>query len=388
MVERLIKPLKSQSFFLFGARGTGKSSFLKVYFRKDKVFWIDLLDDLILEKYQISSQTLLHEIEALKLKKKIKWVVIDEVQKAPKLLNVVHQVIESAAGIKFALTGSSSRRLKQKGVNLLAGRAFVENLYPLTFLEYGRDFNLNEALTWGTLPTILHCKTKRQKEEYLRSYTLTYIKSEVQEEQWVRNIEPFRKFLPVAAQMNGQPLNFSKIARDVGSTSITVQSYFEILEDTLLGFMLPGFNRSVRKQQREAAKFFFFDLGVKRSLARALTLPVTPGTYEYGKSFEHFIIVEIYRLNSYLRKDFEMSYLLTKDGLEIDLILDRPGKNLALIEIKSTDKVTGDHVKHLRQIKKSLPDAECFVLSQDSVAKQIDGISCLFWAEGIRLLLK
>lgn len=384
LINRLVNLPKSQSFFLFGARGVGKSYWLKEVFKNSKCLWLNLLDDEVWDKYSLHPQMLKQQLEAFAKSDLPEWVIIDEVQKAPKLLNVVHQLIESELKVKFALTGSSARRLKQKGVNLLAGRAFVCDLFPFTSIELDQSFDLLFTLRWGSLPKLQSLPTDEEKADYLRAYTLTYLKTEVQEEQWVRNIEPFRKFLPIAAQMNGQPLNYSKIAEDVGVEHTTVKSYYEILIDTLIGFELPAYHKSVRKQQRQNSKFYFFDLGVKRALERNLNQMLYSETSEYGYAFEHFIICEFFRLNSYYKKDYDFSYLKTKDGLEVDLIIDRPGKKVALIEIKSKSKVTERDCQSLNKIAPAFKNCERYLLSNDPIAKKIDGVMAMQWQAGLK----
>ncbi|HCU24010.1 MAG TPA: ATPase, partial [Deltaproteobacteria bacterium] len=175
--------------------------------------WIDFLDPLQEDLFTRNPQELAAQIQAKG--KNLSWVVLDEIQKVPKLLNVVHQLIESTP-LKFALTGSSARKLKRGAANLLAGRAFVNHLYPLLHQEMGEAFDLSKALRWGTLPKIPQFTADDEKKEYLRAYTLTYLKEEIAAEQIVRNLDPFRRFLPIAAQASGEILNFSNIARDVG----------------------------------------------------------------------------------------------------------------------------------------------------------------------------
>ena len=181
-------------------------------------------------------------------------------------------------------------------------------------------------------------------------------------------------------------LNFSNIARDVGADHKTVASYFEILEDTLLGFMLEPYHLSVRKRQSQSPKFYFFDPGVVRALTRMLTVPLKPRTYAYGRAFEHFVIVEIIRLSAYRQNDFRFSYLNTKDGVEIDLIVERPGQTTALIEIKSSTQVSERDVRQLAVFKKDLANTEAFCLSQDPARKEINGILSLPWSDGIEAL--
>jgi predicted AAA+ superfamily ATPase len=205
--------------------------------------------------------------------------VIDEVQKAPKLLDQIHYEIEKRQ-IKFALTGSSARKLRRGGANLLAGRALMNHLYPLTHRELAADFVLQDVLQWGSLPEIFSAPSDLVRQEYLKTYVDSYLKEEILQEQLVRNVVPFRKFLPVAAQMNGKILNFSSMAKDLGVDWSTVKNYYQILEDTWLGFNLPIYHRSLRKQQLKGQKFYLFDLGVQRALERNLKVPV-------GRTFKH-----------------------------------------------------------------------------------------------------
>ncbi len=378
----MLKLPKNNSFFLFGARGTGKTSLINKEFPKSLgVLFIDLLDENQLEKYSLSPQLLKKEIDALVIKPE--WVVIDEVQRVPKLLNIAHQLIESKDKIKFILTGSSSRKLKQKGVNLLAGRAWIRNIYPLSVLEIENFFNLSDMLNWGSLPQIFKYKDTASRSDYLNAYALTYIRTEIQAEQWVRKLEPFRKFLPIAAQMNGKVLNYSAISRDVGVEVVTIQSYYEILDETLLGFHLPSYHKSIRKQQRLASKFYFFDLGVKKSLQKMLSVQLTPQTSEWGFAFEHFIICEFVKLNDYYAKDFQFYYLQTKDNLEVDLIIDRPGKPALFIEIKSATKV---HIENFGAFLKIANDAkaEAYVISNDESSRNENDIKFRPWLQALK----
>ena len=317
--------------------------------------------------------------------KSTRWVVIDEVQKLPALLDVAHQHIE-ASPLRFALTGSSARKLKHGGANLLAGRAFVYRLFPLTAREIGARFSLPDALHWGTLPRLFSLERQEDKRDYLRSYAHTFLQEEITQEQVVRRLDPFRRFLFVAAQMSGQIINFSKLAREVGASVPTVQSYFQILEDTLVGFLLDAFHESVRKRQRENPKFYFFDTGVLRALSQTLTVDLVPHTYAFGVAFEHFILNEIMRLQSYGKKDYRFSYLRTKDGVEIDLIIERPGRKRVLVEIKSAERIRPEDIRSLKRLAPDVPHSEALCLSLDPVAQKIDGILCLPWQRGLEAL--
>ena len=211
MVKRIVNPSKSNSFFLFGARGTGKSTFIKNQFLKDVtgVMELDLLDPNLEDMYSRRPMHLYEEIRAQTIKPD--WIFIDEVQKIPKLLDVVHKSIEDLK-VKFILTGSSARKLKRGGANLLAGRAFLYSLFPFTEKELADQFNLNEVLQRGSLPQLYSLKNDEDKERYLKAFTLVYLKEEIRTEQIIRNIDPFREFLEIAAQMSGKIINIIKLA--------------------------------------------------------------------------------------------------------------------------------------------------------------------------------
>lgn len=384
MVKRLLHLPPNNSFFLFGARGTGKTHLLKEHFKNIPSLYIDLLDPDTNQTLSLRPATLRQRLDALP--NETKWVIIDEIQKIPALLDIAHQQIESTR-FKFALTGSSARKLKHGGANLLAGRAFVQHLFPLTTVELGSSFSLEAALRWGTLPRIFALSQDSDKQDFLRSYTHTYLQEEITQEQVVRKLDPFRRFLNVAAQMSGQIVNFSKISRDTGASVITVQSYFHILEDTLIGFLLEPFHESIRKRQRDNPKFYFFDTGVLHALQNTLTVDLPPQTYAFGVAFEHFIINEIHRLQAYKKKDFRLSYLRTKDGVEIDLIIERPGLPRALIEIKSTDNVGVDDIRSLKHLSRDIPNSTAYCFSLDSTPQKIDGVWCLPWQEGLKKII-
>jgi predicted AAA+ superfamily ATPase len=199
----------------------------------------------------------------------------------------------------------------------------------------------------------------------------------------LRKLAPFRAFLDVAADASSQIVNYSRLARVVGSDPVSVKSYFGILEDTLLGFHLPAYHRSLRARQRLAPKFFFFDLGIQAALRRHLHLPLAESTYEFGRRFEQFVIMEIFRLNHYRKMDYALSYLRTKDDAEIDLIVERPGSPTYLLEIKSARRVREDDVRTVAAFAASLPKSIPLCLSRDEVSRTIRGVRCLPWRGGI-----
>lgn len=383
MVNRIQLLNKTNSFFLFGARGTGKTTLLKKLFSDKDTLWIDLLKDSDEEIYGRRPDELTHQLNT----KKFQRVVIDEVQKAPKILDVVHMEIEERKNLQFILTGSSARKLKRGSADLLAGRAFTYHLFPLTTFELGDKFVLKDVLEFGSLPKLLQYAEREDKNEFLRSYVRTYLREEIQIEQLVRRLDPFKDFLEIAAQGNGKIVNFSKISRDVSVDDKTVYSYFSILEDTLVGFFLPAFHRSVRKQQREAPKFYLFDPGVVRALQGTLRVELLPQTYAFGDAFEHLVILECHRMNEYKKLDYKFSYLRTKSGAELDLIVQRPGRKDLLLEIKSSTQMTKEYLSQIRRFKSDWDrPCEAEVWSLDKNAKVIDGIKCLHWLDGLQKL--
>lgn len=384
MIHRVPKLSKSNSFFLFGARGVGKSSLIEEHFKGHKsLLKVDLLKSEWEDELIKNPDYLIQFIEQAKAP--LEWIIIDEVQKIPKLLDIVHHLIE-AKKIKFAMTGSSARKLKRGSANLLAGRAFSFELFPLTHLEDSENFELHRNLSYGGLPGLTAFANDNDRLQYLKSYISTYLKEEIQAEQIVRNLKPFRLFLDVAAQMNAKILNFSKIADDVGADTKSVQNYFEILKDTHVGILLNAHDYSLRKRQKKNPKFYYFDTGVTRSLNRRLNTPLIKGTFEYGNLFEQFIILEMHRLNSYFSLDFQFSYLQTNNGLEVDVIIERPGLPTAFVEIKSTESISDSDLVSLRSIKKDFPKHQYFCLSNDANEVSADAIEILPWEKGLREL--
>jgi predicted AAA+ superfamily ATPase len=379
--KRLIDLTLTYSFFLFGARNTGKSTLLTERFTPDFALWINLLQPEQEWRFARNPSELRHIVQALP--SNITHIVIDEVQKVPALLNVVHELIVTTSK-KFVMTGSSARRLKHGSANLLAGRAFVYNLYPLTSIELGEYFNLDDALRWGTLPQVISLPAPQDKQQFLQAYTQTYLKEEIWAEQFVKQLEPFRNFLEVAAQANGKIVNYANIARDTGISDKVVKEYFSLLEDTLIGFHLPPFLHSFRKRLSHKPKFYFFDLGVVRALTQQLSIPLQAGTSGYGEAFEHFIILECMSLARYANLEYRFSFLRTKDDVELDLVIERPGNSLLLIEIKSKNQVTGRDVASLNLISKELENSEAVCFSQDLFPKKYDNVLCLHWQDGLK----
>ncbi len=379
MFARQLNILKSNSFFLFGARGTGKTSLLDVEFSPQNSFRIDLLENHIYARLQSNPD----ELKEIVRKENKEWCLIDEVQKVPALLDVVHLLIEKNKQ-KFALTGSSARKLKRGAANLLAGRAFVFKLFPLTHLELGDSFELDDVLSYGSLPKIFSFTAAREKRLFLNSYAETYLKEEILIEQLIRNLPPFRKFLELSAHQDSQLVSYSSIARDILVDPKIVSNYYTILDDTLLGFFLEPYHTSLRKRQKKSPKFYFFDLGIRRALSGTLDYEITPKSYEYGSLFESFVVNEIYRNLTYAEKSFKLSFLRIDEDLEIDLILERSGLPTYLVEIKSTNQINESHLKSLKKVASIIEGSIPVILSKDQTEKKVGNILCLNWRSGLR----
>lgn len=380
MFQRTINIAKSQSFFLFGPRGSGKSTLLDRLFKPNERVVFDLLDFELANELASYPSNLLHRLAPHAGKKS--WVVIDEVQKAPQLLDLVQKLIAERQ-FRFALTGSSARKLKRGAANLLAGRAFVYHLFPLTAAELGEQFSLEEALQFGTLPELFHFEDASDKARFLKAYAETYLKEEILTEQIVRNLPPFRRFLDVAAQMNTAVINYSNIARDIHSDPKSVSGYYDILEETLLGLRLPAYHASIRKQQKKAPKFYLFDTGVARALAGRVDYDLVPKTFEYGQLFEAFVVNELHRRLSYVGRQFKLSYLRVKEELEIDLIVERGDLAPTLVEIKSADRVDERHTRGLKILGADFSSPKQYLISNDPDTKRFSGVLACPWAEAI-----
>ncbi len=322
--RKIQKP--TRSFFLFGPRATGKSTWLKACFPDS--LHIDLLRN---DTYfALSGSPEQFRERVLAQDPKTTWIIVDEIQRIPLLLNDVHSLIESH-GYQFALSGSSARKLKRGHANLLAGRASIKHMYPLIVAEYGDAIALEDALEFGTLPNVIIDPETRIDQ--LEAYVGTYLREEIKEEALTRNVQAFGRFLEVAAIMNGQVTNLSNIARDAGVPRATVTSYFEILIDTLIGNCLPAWMPRAKVKEVSHPKFYFFDCGVTRAIQKMLR--DKPSSEERGTLFETFIFHELNAHISYQNIGGELFYWRTSDGIEIDFIWKRGAKIIA-IEVKSS----------------------------------------------------
>jgi predicted AAA+ superfamily ATPase len=379
MFSRDIKPVKSKSYFLFGPRQTGKSTFVKSLLGP-KDLYIDLLPQRNFLNYAKNPGKLRQEILAHLYDKGDSIVVIDEIQKIPALLDEVHELIESK-GVLFILTGSSARKLRRGGANLLAGRAYTYHMFPLTFSEIGKRFDLDRALKIGTLP-VLWESDKEDYHEFLKAYTETYLKEEIAAEGLVRDIGPFAQFLDIAAANDGETVNFSNIARTCSVSAKTVQQYYQILEDTFLAFRLPAWHKSARRRLVSHPRFYFFDTGVTNSLAHTLSEQLNPQIR--GRRFEQFVIGQLMSFIHYSRLDIQMYYWRTNHGAEVDVLLSKGLQIICALEIKSSKNIAEESLSGLKSFIEDNPGVPAYVLGDEQNNRLFDNnITVMNWNEFI-----
>ena len=311
MYTRLL-PLPERTFFLFGPRGTGKTTWLRA--KLPQATWFDLVRTQELLRLMREPGLLRHAVEALP---RGSWIVIDEVQKVPALLDEVHGLIaDHGARYRFALSGSSARKLRRLDVNLLAGRAINRTFFPLTSAELDFRFDVDDVLQFGMLPSVR--SEPKHAIDILEAYSANYIKEEIQQEALVKNLDSFTRFLEIAALINGQVANTSGIARDAGVPRPTVQRYFEVLTDTLIGVWLPAWRPRAKVKEVAHPKFYFFDTGVVRALLQRLREPLEAA--ERGHMLETLVLHELRAAISIATVGGTIAYWRTPSGSEVDFI--------------------------------------------------------------------
>lgn len=339
-----LPPSGTETFFLWGPRQTGKTTLLRGTY--PDALWIDLLKAEEYRRYLQNPELLRAEFAIGSSALSSRQVVIDEVQKVPQLLDEVHWLHENR-GVHFALCGSSARKVKRGQANLLGGRAVRYELYGLTSQEIGRDFNLDRMLNHGYLPRVYESD---RPQRLLNAYVADYLKEEVAAEGLVRQLPIFSEFLNVAVLSDTELVNFSTIARDCGVSSHTIKSYFQILEDTLLGRWLPAYTKRPKRRVIAAPKFYFADVGMVNHLAKRGG--VQPGSELHGKAFENWVFHELSARNSYSEAFATLSYWRLASGIEVDFIVN--DMQLA-IEAKASRRVTADHLRGLRALVRDHP---------------------------------
>lgn len=368
---KLVQTLETKSIILTGPRQTGKSTLLRAEL-PDALF-IDLLEADTFRRLVTQPEVLREFVEF----NPGKPVVIDEIQKIPPLLDEVHRLIERDKKLRFILTGSSARKLRREGVNLLGGRARRLRLHPLTALEINLFHNkhkltLSQILQWGSLPSILTSKTPK---EDLKDYVGTYLMEEIQAESLVRSLSSFSRFLDATGLINTEKLNYSAVASDVALPSKTVQEYFKLLEDTLIGALLPPYLKTKTRKAMTSPKFYLFDLGVANAASGRWSLD--PKTPEYGKAFEHFVWRELTSYLDYLDHDSELTYWRSENKLEVDFILQKQGAKapFCAIEVKAKSNVSTKELVGLRAFAEEFPKVRKLAVSLEAMGRKTeDGI--------------
>lgn len=348
MYPRLIRPSR-QSFFLFGPRGVGKTAWLHRQFG-DALFF-DLLDHSVYTELLAAPERLGDRIP----QRHSHWVIIDEVQRVPELLNEVHRLMESRR-LRFVLTGSSARKLRGRGVNLLAGRALTCHMHPLTAMELGKDFDLKRALRYGCLP--LAC-TSEDPQAYLKSYTATYLREEVQQEGFARNISAFGRFLETASFSQGSVLNMAAVARDCAVSAKVVEDYFSILEDLLIAVRVPVFAKHAKRRLITHPKFYYFDAGVFQAIRPRG--PLDAPEQIHGAALETLFVQQVRALNDYLDMGYRLHFWRTATGDEVDVVL-YGERGLCAFEVTMADHVRQDDLRALLRFREDFPRAKTALL--------------------------
>lgn len=364
--RRTLGPPKG-SFFLLGPRGTGKSTWLREHFTQAAS--VNLLDEGLYQTYLAHPNVFYDEMRALDPGT---WVAIDEIQRLPPLLNTVHRLIEERK-MKFAMTGSSARKLRRGGVNLLAGRAIVKEMFPLTPMEVGDDFDLKRAMQFGTLPLVWQSESP---QETLASYVQLYLKEEIQAEALARNLAGFARFVSVAALFHGQTLNVSALARDAEVQRPTVQGFVDILVDTLVARRLPAYSSKLRVREKKHPKLYWIDPGIVRA---ARNSHGTPEPEERGALLEGFVFMLLEHYRSTVGAFDELFYWQPADAqyTEVDFLL-RRGKEFIAVEVKANERFKPEYAKGLKAIA-DLPGLRrrILVYTGKRILNHADGIDVL-----------
>lgn len=355
-----------QSFFLFGPRGTGKSTLLRALWKD--ALWVDLLEPDVFRSYSARPERLRELVEA---NPKARVVVIDEIQKCPDLLPMVHSLIEKRKSLQFVLTGSSARKLKRSGVDLLAGRVIKKTLHPFTARELGRRFDLERSLTIGLVPLVMMAK---DPEAVLKAYAGLYVREEVQAEGLVRNIGGFTRFLEAVSFSHASVLNISNVARECEIERKVVEGYLSILEDLLLSCRIPVFTKKAQRAVVTHPKFFFFDAGVFRSLRPSG--PLDRSQEIAGAALEGVVAQHLMAWTAYQGDTGSLYYWRTRAGAEVDFILYGPHLFWA-IEVKNTARIRPEDLASLKTFKKEYPQSEAYFLYRGRERLKINGIICV-----------
>lgn len=365
LVRRFFDPPQG-SYFLFGPRGTGKSTWLRATY--PDALWLDLLAPDIQRRYSARPERLRELVAG---RQEVSIVVVDEVQRVPELLAVVHQLIEERVGHRFVLTGSSSRKLKRTGVDLLAGRAVVRALHPFMAAELGDAFELEAALTDGLLPLVWSSADPR---DTLAAYVGLYVQEEVQAEGLVRNLGGFHRFLEAISFSHAAVLNLAEVARECEVGRKAVEGYLGILEDLLLGFRLPVFTRRARRRTTAHPKFFWADAGIFRALRPSG--PLDRPEEAAGAALEGLVGQHLRAWIDYSSVDATLSFWRTRAGSEVDFVV-YGAEVFTAVEVKHTDRVRDADLRSLAAFGADYPQAELRLLYRGAERLEVRGIRCL-----------
>ncbi|OGT95143.1 MAG: hypothetical protein A2298_01970 [Gammaproteobacteria bacterium RIFOXYB2_FULL_38_6] len=355
----LLEDLKKKSIFLLGPRQTGKSALIHHLLKDIKTY--NLLKDETFVRLNRQPSRIREELTA-----KDKFVVIDEIQRLPQLLNEVHVMIEEY-GIHFLLTGSSARKLRRKGVNLLGGRAHIRHLHPLSFMELKKRFQLERALNYGLLPSVYLSETP---EDDLDAYIGLYLREEIAAEGITRNIPAFSRFLEVAALCNGKMISYTNIANDAQVARTTVHEYFEILKDTLIGYELEAWQKTKKRKPIGTSKFYFFDFGVARMLQNRSV--IKRGAPEFGEAFESYIFHELKTFADY-HQIKTLNYWRSHSGFEVDFIL----ADKTAVEVKASKNIVNQDLKNLQKLKEEKQLKYYLLVCFENAPRTVEGIQIL-----------
>jgi uncharacterized protein len=378
MIKRVLKLPENKSFFLFGPRQSGKTTLINSVFQ-NKVYKINLLLSEQFFKYSKDPSLLRKEI--LEKKKSITQVVIDEIQRVPALLNEVQYLIDNTS-LRFIMSGSSARKLKRGHANLLGGRAVQRFLFPLMWREVSEKASLTHLLRFGSLPPVFLAETESDKIDILNAYVDIYLREEIQAEGIVRQIGPFSRFLDMAASQFGEIVNYSTIARECRQAVMTVKSYYEILSDTLIGFRLEPWRKSIRKRLSGHPKFYLFDNGVTNIINRydhAISDP-----YLLGRLFEQFIIMETIKWVKTSQKMISHYYWRTNTGTEVDLLLEQSGRLTGAYEIKWSKTITSAQITGLKSFQEDYPKVPCHVVCNTDEPYRIGNVLIMSWKQFLK----
>jgi uncharacterized protein len=367
MFTRDLQPPRS-SFFLFGPRGTGKSTWVRQHF--SDALTVNLLPPETMLRYQRDPS--LFRVEVL-AQPRDRWIVIDEVQRVPNLLDEVHYLMEEKGHKHFVLTGSSARKLKKGAANLLAGRAIVRNLFPLTTAELGGAAPLEQIIRFGAMPLSVNAPDDEMREDFLRAYVTTYLSEEVKAEALVRDLGPFSRFLTVTSLAAGQRTNIAGLARDSGISRDTARGYFEVLIDTLIGHWLPAYRPRAKVKEQALPKFYWFDPGVLQAVAGAFDQP-PPADWD-GILLEHLLLQEMRSYLHYSRCKGTLGYWATPGGSEVDFVW-WYGNRVVLIEAKHATDYRREHRKGIESFLQGRK-ATSFIVYRGTAELDVEGTRVL-----------